>query len=127
MPKIVSNSVIVQSAPDAARRGRRLTTYYCVCGEYVLILDTRLSNVPTRRTDGARVLVNAKRKYKLNVQEAGRPVYLKRENGVEKQYRFCCTRCKLVVAYQVESPVVREDRYTYVVNGAVSEDQDLDA
>eukprot|EP00906_Rhabdomonas_costata_P035727 RCo050192 len=78
-----------------------LFTYYCLyCSHYLLILDTPVERLPRRRTDGAFVLTdpgNMLRKH--NMEEAGEKL-LRREKGTERQHRYTCKGCGLMVAYQ---------------------------
>ncbi|EJU06223.1 hypothetical protein DACRYDRAFT_44504 [Dacryopinax primogenitus] len=123
MPKVVSRSAVSSSLGAAASEGRPLRVYYCLCGEFILVSDKRLSLFPQRKTDDAYV-VRAKGAdapiFKFNVNDGGR-VFVKRPGGLELQYRFNCPRCELLVAYQTQSGAIGQADYVYCVYGGLSE------
>ena len=83
-------------------------TLHCThCTHYTAILSTAISQLPTRHTDGAHILQTDRHMFKLKVKR-GSVVALRRERGVEKQWRWNCRQCGLPVAYQCEPP--RDDR-----------------
>lgn len=115
MPKIVSSSVV--SSSDHATQNdaaKALHVYYCLCSEFLLVIDADLRQLPRRRTDNAVIVSNARRTYKLTA-EADDCVLLKRyqvqklclsfwfylftysfffiynrRDGYEKQFRYHC-------------------------------------
>ncbi|GAV02637.1 hypothetical protein RvY_13176 [Ramazzottius varieornatus] len=92
-----------------------LNTYYCLCGQMICILDCPQEKLPLRPTDGSRVIDGAKHAYKLMCDDAD-VVYLRRPEGIEKQYRKKCRSCGLWAFYehkQRSSPVV------FIVSGAL--------
>lgn len=113
-----SNYVISKDTPDKSN----FRVYYCYCGEYIIIIDKDIRKLPQRKTDKALVIINNKRSFKLNVAD-GSWVILKRPSGYEKQFRMKCPRCKLFVAYQFTEKI-KEGPYTYIVEGALIENQD---
>lgn len=48
---------------------------------------------------------------------------LARPDGLEKQYRFQCPRCSLVVAYQSYAPPAKAAPFLYVLHGALTQQQ----
>ncbi|KAJ3346392.1 hypothetical protein HDU83_003125 [Entophlyctis luteolus] len=65
MPKIVSSS-IVSASKDDDDASSRMNVYFCLCGEFLMILDIAIDRLPRRPVDGAYVLNTKKRTYKLN-------------------------------------------------------------
>ncbi|KAI9000144.1 hypothetical protein DFJ74DRAFT_697847 [Hyaloraphidium curvatum] len=124
MPKIVSSS-IVSTSEERKPDGAALHVYYCVCGEYLLILDKVLSRLPRRRTDGARIIDNAVRRYKVNCV-GPQPRVLRRAGGLEKQFRYACPRCVLPFLYEVDSPRRRSGPYSYVLPHALRDERGRD-
>ena len=57
-------------------KDRPLNTYYCLCGQMSLIIDTTLDRLPPRRRDGARVIDGEKHAHKITM-EPDETVYLK--------------------------------------------------
>ncbi|OQV12805.1 putative UPF0428 protein CXorf56-like protein [Hypsibius exemplaris] len=92
-----------------------LNIYYCLCGNMLCIIDCPEEKLPLRPTDGSRVIDGSKHAYKL-VCDDGDVVYLKRPEGIEKQYRKKCRNCGVWAFYehkQRSSPVV------FVLRGAL--------
>lgn len=78
MPKIVSSSVV--SSSDHANQNdqaKSLHVYYCLCSEFLLVIDADLRQLPRRRTDNSVIVSNTRRTYKLTA-EADDCVLLKR-------------------------------------------------
>ncbi|KAM5540423.1 hypothetical protein V8D89_005881 [Ganoderma adspersum] len=130
MPKVVSRSAVSSStdARPTASSAAALRVYYCICGEFILVIDKSLTALPRRQTDGAVVIrsqdaSDAKaRVFKLNATTKD-PILIERPGGHEKQYRFHCPRCALPVAYQPTPPPVKSGPYLYIVKGALSQIQ----
>ncbi|OBZ85375.1 hypothetical protein A0J61_06571 [Choanephora cucurbitarum] len=122
MPKIVSSSIV--SSSDHVAQGDSNTTlhvYYCLCSEFLLVIDADLRQLPRRRTDNAIIVSNVRRTYKLTA-EAGECVLLKRREGYEKQFRYHCPRCQLTIAYEMNEHR-KSGPYTYILDGALTEIQ----
>ncbi|KAI9325638.1 hypothetical protein BDR26DRAFT_177441 [Obelidium mucronatum] len=114
MPKIVSSS-IVSASKDEDDTGS-LHIYYCLCGEFLMILDVSIDRLPRRETDGAFILNTKKRTCKLNTT-FDKTVIVQRKSegsmdlgteadgssgkrsGFEKQNRQACPKCGLFVCY----------------------------
>ncbi|GAA5979368.1 hypothetical protein JCM10908_002897 [Rhodotorula pacifica] len=124
---------------------------YCLCGEFILVVDAPLSACPRRPTDGSFALVNSgpsPRIYKLNVSEQGKDlvpptvlpgenaaqavgaagkngngVLVNREGGFEFQRRLFCPRCQLQVAYETRPGEGQKGDMTFVLPGALSDVQ----
>jgi len=121
MPKGVT---ITQSSSNNPSNDVPLYVYYCLCGEFVLVIDTKLAQLPHRRTDDAYVLRikdgqgQTAQAFKLNAT-LNDPVLIKRSDEmVEKQYRFTCVRCKLPLGYQSTLPPARSGEFLYILQGA---------
>eukprot|EP00741_Cyanophora_paradoxa_P021142 tig00021339_g20407.t1 len=96
-----------------------LEVYYCrACGTYALVLATQIHKLPRRRTDGSYVVEVQAHGCRLSL-EKGKVVAVKRDAGVEKQYRFQCSSCDLVIAYQ-NSDFESSPKYVYVCESALT-------
>lgn len=51
---------------------------------------------------------------------AGDALLLFRSGGHERQYRFSCPRCNLLVGYQSSPPPVKSASYLYILKGALT-------
>ncbi|RDB22759.1 hypothetical protein Hypma_010052 [Hypsizygus marmoreus] len=130
MPKVVSRSAVSSStdAQPTASSAAALRVYYCICGEFILVIDKSLATLPRRKTDNA-IIIRAQdsdagkaRVFKLNAV-SGDPVLLERQGGHERQYRFHCPRCSLAIGYQSSPPPVKSSPYFYILTGALTQMQ----
>jgi len=127
MPKIVSSTAVVSSTEVKPTESSTaaLKVFYCLCGEFLLVIDKNLNKLPRRKTDGAVVVrcrdaPDAKASvFKLNAK-AGDPVLIKRANGYERQWRYTCPRCSLPVAYQNSPHPIKSGPYLYIIWGAMT-------
>ncbi|KAH9820048.1 hypothetical protein DFH28DRAFT_702766 [Melampsora americana] len=123
MPKVVSRSAISTSEDKQALHSTsRLIVHYCLCGEFILVIDKPLNLLPRRPIDGTYIIRNLspKRSYKLNTQLNPSPILLKRDEGFEKQWRLNCFRCGLRIGYETK---FEKDSFTYILPGALTEIQ----
>ena len=102
MPKVVSRSIAVTDSKDESeqKEEKPLCLYNCICGQLCLIVDRPLEYLPLRERDGARVVDTAKHSHRITCADSEEIVYLKRNNGVEKQFRKKCKRCELFIMYR---------------------------
>jgi len=130
MPKIVSRSAVSSStdAQPTASSTAALKVYYCICGEFILVIDKSLATLPRRKTDGA-IIVRSQdsddgkaRVFKLNAN-AGEPILLERKGGHERQFRFHCPRCTLPIGYQSTPLPVKSGPFVYIGAGALTQMQ----
>ncbi|CAK5275594.1 unnamed protein product, partial [Mycena citricolor] len=131
MPKVVSRSAVSTStgARPTASSATDLRVYYCICGEFILVIDKSLASLPRRPTDGA-IIIRAQdngddekaRVFKLNAV-VGDPILVERTGGHECQYRFTCPRCTLPIGYQATPPPMKSGPYVYLLSGALSQVQ----
>lgn len=57
MPKIISRSTISASVDDASASNKSpLQVYYCLCGDFALVVDVPLDALPKRPLDGSHAL-----------------------------------------------------------------------
>ncbi|KAJ3710428.1 hypothetical protein FB446DRAFT_639859 [Lentinula raphanica] len=130
MPKVVSRSAVSSStdAQPTASSAAALRVYYCICGEFILVIDTNLSALPRRQSDQSTIIrcrdsdTTAARVFKLNANP-GEPVLLERKGGHERQYRFLCPRCTLPIGYQSVPPPVKSGPFLYILPGALTQMQ----
>ncbi|PPQ99045.1 hypothetical protein CVT24_003605 [Panaeolus cyanescens] len=130
MPKVVSRSAVSSStdAQPTASSAASLRVYYCICGEFILVIDKSLASLPRRKTDNAIIIrsqtsdLGPARVFKFNAV-AEPPILLEREGGHEKQYRFHCPRCSLKIGYQTTPPPVKSAPFLYIFSGAVTQMQ----
>ncbi|TDL29432.1 hypothetical protein BD410DRAFT_736338 [Rickenella mellea] len=130
MPKVVSRSAVSSSteAKPTASSTAALKVYYCICGEFILVIDKNILKLPRRKTDGS-IIVRCQdsgelksRVFKLNanISEA---VLVERQGGHERQYRFHCPRCTLPVGYQSTPPPMKSGPFVYILQGALTQVQ----
>ncbi|KAH8830457.1 hypothetical protein DL96DRAFT_1592981 [Flagelloscypha sp. PMI_526] len=122
MSKFTSYSV--SQSKDDGSTASNLQLYYCLCGEFILVIDTPIDTLPKRPVDRSRVIDCAKRSFKLNAAlQAGDGVLVEREGGHERQNEFNCPRCVLPVLYQSTPPPIRSGPYIYILAGALTQRQ----
>jgi len=103
----------------------QLSVHYCMCcGESVLILgpETALADLPRRRTDGAFALERSTVTYKMQSKPRETKV-IKREGGYERQFRFGCWNCGVLLGYRAEES--EEAPITYILSDATGMQADL--
>ncbi|KAG6830829.1 hypothetical protein H0H92_014481 [Tricholoma furcatifolium] len=130
MPKVVSRSAVSSSidAKPTESSAAALRVYYCICGEFILVIDKSLATLPRRKTDNAIIMRTQDSKeakarvFKLNAV-SGDPILLERQGGHERQYRFNCPRCNLTVGYQSSPPPVKSAPFFYILHGALTQNQ----
>ena len=74
--------------------------WYCAaCAAFALITDAPLEVAPRRKTDGAAVMDEGKATFR-RAMVAGDTKLIRRDAGVERQYRLNCKHCALPLAYR---------------------------
>ncbi|KAH7098258.1 hypothetical protein BKA62DRAFT_744572 [Auriculariales sp. MPI-PUGE-AT-0066] len=91
MPKVVSRSVASTStdAKPTVSSTTALKVLYCICGEFILVIDKTLALLPRRETDDAIIIraqdgtsaTQRKAVFKLNVTNEDQAIILDRANG----------------------------------------------
>lgn len=96
-------------------------TYYCsYCLEPSLLIDAKLPSLKLRKADGARVMQEDKHLFKRMMNE-GEIKYIKREKGIERQYRLVCKECGLLLCYR-PVPMGQKSKYCYFVKDSMIDD-----
>ncbi|KAI6163045.1 hypothetical protein EDD17DRAFT_1570930 [Pisolithus thermaeus] len=94
-----------------------------------LVIEKSLAALPRRRTDGAYIIRCRENEtgkavvFKLNASTSAAPVLVKRSGAYERQYRFSCPRCNLLVGYQSTPLPVKSGPYLYILKGALTHAQ----
>ncbi|KZS97759.1 hypothetical protein SISNIDRAFT_546815 [Sistotremastrum niveocremeum HHB9708] len=130
MPKVVSRSAISSStdAKPTASSTAALKVYYCLCGEFILVVDRDLGTLPRRRTDESIILRNEDdgdqkaQIFKVNAVHSG-PTLIERATGLEKLWQFHCPRCNLPIGYQITPPPAKSGPFFYLLRGALTQIQ----
>lgn len=78
-----------------------LFIYSCICGQLSLIIDCLIEKLPRRPRDSSRVINASTRAHKITatVVNPDVPIYIRRSNGIEKQFRRYCKSCGLPIFY----------------------------
>lgn len=84
-----------------------------------LILDCPLEKLPLRKRDGSRVIDGSKHAHKLTC-DPDDIIYLRRPEGIEKQYRQKCKRCGLWLYYHHQG----NSSIMFVVDGAIKRESE---
>merc|ERR1712048_1050266 len=102
--------------------GKKLFTFYCsICGELSVTCDADVKVMPRRSTDSAIALDEAMFFHK-KYANFGERILLRRQNGVEKQYRFYCRQCRQPLGYR-SSPPTETSKFTYFYDKALVRNQ----
>lgn len=118
-----------------------LYTYYCICGEFVLVCNTLLEQLAQRPMDHSRVLRCLDSSpgeggqripahiYKISASQGPIQVIQRYvgctnssdDNSFERQYMFLCTRCQLPIGYEHTAPPLKSGgKFTFILPGALS-------
>ena len=87
------------------------------CKKLAFVTKEHCDKQPKRGTDDSTVI-----KWSLIVKSTmveGEKKLIKREKGVEKQFRWSCVGCGLTLGYQ-STPWVGDARYVFALKGALS-------
>eukprot|EP00927_Polykrikos_kofoidii_P085556 TRINITY_DN9338_c0_g2_i1.p2 TRINITY_DN9338_c0_g2~~TRINITY_DN9338_c0_g2_i1.p2 ORF type:complete len:198 (-),score=54.11 TRINITY_DN9338_c0_g2_i1:110-703(-) len=103
---------------------KKLWTFYCtICGELAVTCDADVKGMPRRSTDKAIALDEATFFHK-KYANFGEKILLRRQNGVEKQYRFYCRQCRQPLGYRC-SPPAETSKFSYFYNHGLTEEQSM--
>merc|ERR1711957_591211 len=97
---------------------KQLFSFYCsICGEHCVTCDADCNTMPRRKTDKAIALEEAMYFHK-KYANFGERILLRRQNGVERQYRFYCIQCRQPLGYR-PNPPAETCKYTYFYDKAL--------
>merc|ERR1711862_1037375 len=103
---------------------KKLFTCYCsICGELAVTCDADVKTLPRRSTDRALALDEAMYFHK-KYANFGEKILLKRQNGVEKQFRFYCRQCRQPLGYR-SSPPTETSKFSYFYKDGLAEEQSM--
>ena len=124
------------STSAAAQPDSPLTVYYCLCGEFALVVDRPLSALPTRPLDRAHVLRcldaaspsasasdpgRKARVFKISALQAPPKLVQHPDARAEKRFPFICTRCRLEIGYEHTPPPIKSGgTFTFILPGALT-------
>lgn len=80
----------------------------------IFIIDCAIERLPLRKRDGARVLDGLNHAHKLTC-DPDETVYIKRQELIERQYRFKCKKCGLLLYYKHDP----QSTATFIVKGSL--------
>ncbi|CAK8680088.1 unnamed protein product [Clavelina lepadiformis] len=116
----ISRSVVCTDSQDQEVYGEKpLYTYYCLCGQMVLILDCVLERLPLRKRDKARVVDKTKHAHRISNVETEEAIYLRWSDGIEQQFREKCKHCSLPLYYRHSE---KETNVRFIFEGALVEE-----
>jgi len=97
---------------------KSLYSFYCaICGDHALTTDVDCFTLPRRNTDKAFCLDEAIYFHK-KYGNFGERILLRRQNGVERQYRFYCRQCRLPIGYR-PNPPKETSKFTYLYHDSL--------
>lgn len=109
------------TSEDSGLNDDSFFTFYCsFCGHYAIIVDCDIGKLPKRGSDGSFVLDETKHVFKRQMND-GQTKVIRRDKGVEKQYRFHCKECDLPLCYR-SAPKDKDSKYSYFIKDALTND-----
>ncbi|KAI3381137.1 hypothetical protein SNEBB_007548 [Seison nebaliae] len=101
------------------QRDKPLNTYYCICGQMILIIDTQLDKLPLRPRDKSRLIDHSVNIHKLLADGKRTKIFLQRLSGyIEVQYRRHCQKCSLPIFYEHEKEET-SNRFTFILHNSL--------
>ncbi|WOO77588.1 UPF0428 protein [Vanrija pseudolonga] len=133
MPRVYTRAIVSTSDQAQKTESSRavLRSYYCLCGDFLLVIQGKLDRLPRRKSDGAYIVRSQPgrkgqpaRKFKLNAQP-GTCAIVKRRGDDKHEVRqpFVCSRCRTAVAYQAVAGPAGSAPFFYILQGAMTEQQ----
>jgi hypothetical protein len=112
-------NVVITDDDQEEYKEKPLHIYYCLCGQMALVVDVPIEKLPIRPIDSARVVDSLKHAHRITCKN-DEITYIRREKGIEKQYRKKCIKCGLTLFYQFEenskNPVI------FIINGGLTKE-----
>ncbi|CAG9333159.1 unnamed protein product [Blepharisma stoltei] len=76
-------------------------SYYCsLCGDHAFVSSVPLIELPRRRTDFSLIIPASQSMVFQRYMAPGDIIGVRRENGIEKQWRWKCKGCNIDLGYQ---------------------------
>jgi hypothetical protein len=101
---------------------KTLFSFYCaICGEHALTTDVDVQALPRRNTDKAMCLDEAMYFHK-KYGNFGEKILLRRQNGVERQFRHYCKQCRQPLGYR-SNPPAETSKFSYFYHDALVSSQ----
>ena len=91
------------------------TTYHCICSELIIALPRALQDCPKRLQDGAHIceLDGTPASIVMGTMVDPDAVILKLDDGFEKRYLVKCSRCGVMVGYQLDQAQYANSKDVY--------------
>ncbi|KAK4687114.1 hypothetical protein P7C73_g2996, partial [Tremellales sp. Uapishka_1] len=133
MPKVVTRAIVSSSEQARATQSSQvvLRSYYCLCGDFILVCQGKLDRLPRRKTDGSYIIrsqagsnaeLQPQRKFKLNAVPGQKCVIRRKDSAkIEIRQPFVCGRCNATVAYQSTPPPAGDGPFLYILKGSMTE------
>nr|CAG4641314.1 EOG090X0H7H [Eulimnadia texana] len=115
--KLCSTSKACTTSNNQFRsRESSLQIQQILAGRFILIqiFHSSLEKLPLRQRDGARIIDGAKNVHKI-ITEPSDTVYIRRDGGIERQYRYKCKQCSLPLYYKHD----RQSGTYFIIKGAL--------
>ncbi|KAI9291456.1 hypothetical protein K502DRAFT_368428 [Neoconidiobolus thromboides FSU 785] len=92
---------------------QNLTPYFCVCGAFCLALDRKLDSLPQRKIENSYIIDTEKVNFESKF-ELGQQIALKRDEGIELQFRYQCDNCGLWIGYHCDIELKKKEEPKFI-------------
>eukprot|EP00386_Alphamonas_edax_P004368 GDKI01013855.1.p1 GENE.GDKI01013855.1~~GDKI01013855.1.p1 ORF type:complete len:179 (+),score=31.96 GDKI01013855.1:125-661(+) len=120
MPKVVCFRNQVFTNAHRNNKDDKFHVIHCAkCNTHLAITDMDLFDIPRRRTDNAVVIDFSTAIVKLNSEVAEESIAIRREKGIERQWKHSCKECQTPIGYQCVDPKKAELKLMYLKDSAI--------